>query len=192
MMKKEDLTRLKHVGTARMKLLNDYGIMTIEQLHKMPLEKLAEIKSFNLFYAKRIKDSVSEYYREKQGQLNDKSESMKATKTENNHLNLRKKIKKLRRRLSCVNEKFKPLWGKKYLKLYVDFKKKSGKLKVRLTATTQIEESLSKKDKKKIIKKLDALNSNLKKIGKKPKKKKYQQTTQKIQSFSRLLRDMNS
>ncbi|MBW1899686.1 MAG: hypothetical protein JRI61_11590 [Deltaproteobacteria bacterium] len=192
MMKKEDLTRLKHVGTARMKLLNDYGIMTIEQLHKMPLEKLAEIKSFNLFYAKRIKDSVSEYYREKQGQLNDKSESMKATKTENNHLNLRKKIKKLRRRLSCVNEKFKPLWGKKYLKLYVDFKKKSGKLKVRLTATTQIEESLSTKDKKKIIKKLDALNSNLKKIGKKPKKKKYQQATQKIQSFSRLLRDMNS
>ena len=191
-MKKEDLTRLKHVGAARMKLLNDYWIMTIKQLHKMPIEKLAEIKSFSLFYAKRIKNSVSEYYREKQEQLTDKSESMKATKTKNNHRNLRKKIKKLRRRLSCVNEKFKPLWEKKYLKLYVDFKKKSEKLKARLTAITQIEENLSKKDKEKIIKKVDALNSNLKKIGKKPKKKKYQRTTQEIQSFSRFLRDMIS
>ena len=191
-MKKEDLTRLKHVGAARMKLLNDYGIMTIEQLHKMPLEKLSGIKSFNLFYAKRIKNSVSEYYREKQRQLTDKSESVKVKKTENNHRNLREKNKKLRKRLSLVNEKFKPLWGKKYLKLYVDFKKKSEKLKARLTAITQIEENLSKKDKEKIIKKVDALNSNLKKIGKKPKKKKYQQTTQEIQSFSRLLRNMIS
>jgi hypothetical protein len=191
-MKKEDLTRLKHVGAARMKLLNDYGIMTIEQLHKMPLENLAEIKSFNLFYAKRIKNSVSEYYREKQRQLTDKSESVKVTKTENNHRNLREKNKKLRKRLSLVNEKFKPLWEKKYLKLYVDFKKKSEKLKARLTAITQIEENLSKKDKEKIIKKVDALNSNLKKIGKKPKKKKYQRTTQEIQSFSRLLRNMIS
>ena len=40
-MKQDDLTQLKHVGMSRMKLLNDFGIKTLKQLHELPLEKLA-------------------------------------------------------------------------------------------------------------------------------------------------------
>ena len=60
-MVQDDLTKLKHVGVSRMKLLNDLGITTVEQLFEMPLEKLAEIKSIGGHYAKLIKNSVNEY-----------------------------------------------------------------------------------------------------------------------------------
>lgn len=191
-MKQDDLTRLKHVGVARMKLLNDSGITTIKQLHEMPLEKLAEIESIKGHFAKLIKNSVSEYYLEKQGKLPGETASAKDSKTEKINRDLQKKIRRLRKSLNRVNENLKPLWGKKYLKLYVDFKKKSTKLKARLSAISQVKEDISKKDKKEIINNADALNSNLKQVGKKQKKKKYKQTTQEIQSFSRLLRDIIS
>ena len=42
-MKKDDLTQVKYIGAARMKLLNDSGITTIRQLSKTPLEELARI-----------------------------------------------------------------------------------------------------------------------------------------------------
>ena len=191
-MKQDDLTRLKHVGVTRMKLLNDSGIMTVKQLHEMPLEKLAEIKSIGEHFAKLIKNSVSEYYREKHGELPGKTASSKERKTEKINRDLQKKIRRLHKNLNRVNENLKPLWEKKYLELYVDFKKRFKKLKARLSALGQIKENLSKKDKKKIIKNADVLNSNLKNVRKKPKKKKYKQTTQEIQSFSRLLRDIIS
>jgi len=91
-----------------------------------------------------------------------------------------------------VNENLKPLWKKKYLQSYVAFKNRSNKLKARLNEINQIHEDLPKKDKKKIAKKGDALNLFLKKVGKKPKKKKYKKITQEIQSFSRMLRDIIS
>ena len=191
-MKKDDLTQLKHVGVARMKLLNDSGIKTIKQLHEMPLEKLAETKSIGKHYAKLIKDSVNKRYREKPKKPLGKPEAAKGKKTEKIDRDLQKKIGRLHKNLNRVNENLKPLWEKKYVKLYVDFKKRFKKLKAHLSELVQIKEELSREDKKKIIKNADALNSKLKKVGKKPKKKKYQQTTQKIQSFSRLLRDIIS
>jgi hypothetical protein len=192
MMKHDDLTRLKNVGIARMKFLNDSGITSIKQLHEMPLEKLAEIKSISEHYAKLIKNSISDYYRENSGKLPGKAAASKERKVEKINRNLQKKIKKLRNSLNRVNEDLKPLWEKKYLALYVDFKKRSTKLSARINALGQMQEDLSMKDKKKIIETADAHISKLRKIRKKPKKKKYKKTIREIQSFSRWLRGIIS
>ena len=191
-MKQDDLTQLKHVGVTRMQLLNDFGITTIKQLYKMPLEKLAEIKSIGTHYAKLIKISVTEYYREKQKKLPGETISAKERKIEEINRDLQKKIKRLNKNLNRVNEDLKPLWEKKYLGLYIDFKKRSTKLKARLKALGKSQEDRSKKVKKNIIKKTDALTLTLKKIGKKPKKKKYKELTKEIQSFYKMIRDTTS
>jgi hypothetical protein len=191
-MKLDDLTKLKHVGISRMKLFNDLGITTIKQLYEMPMEKLAEIKSIGRHYAKLIKDSVTECYREKDEKLPEKIVSAKEKKINEINQDLQKKIKSLKKSLNRVNENLKPLWKKKYLELYIDFKNKSNKLKARLNEINRIREDLPKKDKKRVVKKGDALNSFLKEIGKKPKKKKYKEITLAIQSFSRMLRDIIS
>ena len=191
-MKQDDLTEIKHVGIARMELLNDSGITTIKQLREMPLEKLAETKSIGANYAKLIKDSVNDYYKVKKKKLFAETFSAKEKITNRINRDLQKKVKRLNKNLHRVNEQLKPLWKKKYLELYIEFKKRSTKLKSRLEALGKIQQDLPKKDKKKITKKADALILNLKKTGKKPKKKKYKQTTQEIQSFSRFLRNIIS
>jgi hypothetical protein len=91
-----------------------------------------------------------------------------------------------------VNENFKPLWKKKYLVLYVEFKKRLTKLRSRLIALGGIIEDLPDEDKENIIKKADALILSLKNVGKKPKKKKYKVTILEIQSFSKFLKDIFS
>lgn len=188
-MKQDDLTCLKHVGIARMKLLNDSGLTTIKQLHEIPLAKLAEVKSIGEHYAKLIKISVDEYHREKHLNLPGETGSANIIKTDKINRDLQKKIKRLYKRLNRVNENLKPLWKKKYLELYIDFKKRFTKLKARLSILDQMLEDLPKKDKKHISKKAETLILNLKKVGKKPKKKKYKQTIKEIQLFSRWLRD---
>ena len=191
-MKQDDLTQLKHIGVTRMQLLNDFGISTIKQLYKMPLEKLAEIKSIGAHYAKLIKISVTEYYKEKQKKLPGETISAKERKTEEINRDLQKKIKRLNKNLNRVNEDLKPLWKKKYLGLYIDFKKRSTKLKASLEALGNNQEDLSKKVKKNIIKKTGALTLTLKKVRKKPKKKKYKELTKEIQSFYKMIRDTTS
>ena len=144
-MRKDDLTRFKHVGVSRMKLLNDLGITTIKQLYEMPEEKLAEIKSIGEHYAKQIKNSVTEYYKEKHEKLPAEIVSAKERKTEQINRDLQKKIKRLRNSLKRANENLKPLGKKKYLESYIDFKKRSTKLKARLNEIGQIQEDLPKK-----------------------------------------------
>ncbi len=190
-MRQDDLTKLKHVGVSRMQLLNDVGITTVEQLYEMPLEKLSEIKSIGRHYALLIKDSVNKHYREKSEKVPTRTASDKARKTRKSNRDLKKRIKRLHKNLNRVNEDLKPLWQKKYLKLYIDFKKKFKKLKSRLSVLGRMEEDIPEKDKENIIKKADTLIITLKKVRKKPKKK-YKQTTQEIQSFSKLLRDVIS
>jgi NAD-dependent DNA ligase len=191
-MKQDDITRLKHIGVSRMKLLNDVGITTIEQLYEMPLEKLSEIKSISRHYAKLIKNSVNEHYMEKSEKSLGKPGAVKGKKEEEINRNLQKNIKRLNKSLNRADEKLKPLWKKKYLELYIVFKKRSNTLKTRMDTIDKIQKNLPKKVKKKIIKKSDALNLILKKAGKKPKKKKYKEVTQEIRSFSRMLRDISS
>jgi hypothetical protein len=191
-MKQDDLTCLKHVGSSRMKLLNDSGIATIKQLHEIPLEKLAEVRSIGDYYARLIKNSVSDYYRGKNIKFPKKPTSSGEKKAVEINRDLKKKIKRLRKILNRVNENLKPLWKKKYLVLYVDFKKRLTKLRSRLIALGRIMEDLPDEDKKNIIKKADAFILNLKNVGKKPKKKKYKVTILEIQSFSKFLKDIFS
>ena len=66
-MKKEDLTQVKHVGALRMKMLNSSGITTMRQLHQIPLEKLAQVKTIGPHYAKLIKAAVAQSYGKKPG-----------------------------------------------------------------------------------------------------------------------------
>jgi len=191
-MKQDELTCLKHVGRSRMKLLNDSGIATIKQLHDIPLEKLSEVKTIGEYYARLIKISVSDYYRAKNGSLSKVSRSSVEKKTEDINRDLRKKIKRLLKILNRLNENLKPLWEKKYLILYVDFKKRLTKLRSRLITLGRIMEDLPDEDKKNIIEKADDLILKLKNVGKRPKKKKYKAATLEIQSFSKFLKDIFS
>ncbi|MBU0987918.1 MAG: hypothetical protein KKH68_11775, partial [Proteobacteria bacterium] len=170
-MKQDDLTEIKHVGLTRMRLLNDLGITTIKQLLEMPLEKLAETKSIGAYYAKLIKNSVNEYYKEKKKKLPAGTVSAKEKKINQINRDLQKKVKRLNKNLNRASELLKPLWEKKYLELYIEFKKRSTKLESSLEALGKIQQGLPKKAKKNIIKKADVLILNLKKVGKKPKKK---------------------
>lgn len=187
-----DLGHLKHVGDSRRKLLRDHGITTIEQLHAMPEETLARIKSIGGHYAKLIKNSVAEHYREKPDSKPARIESAGERKNEEINREFQKKMKRLRRGLARVNEDFKPLGKQKYLELYVDLKKHSRKLKTHIRGISQEQKHLSDKIKNKIIKEAAALTIVLKRAGKKPKKKKFRKVTGKIQSFTRTLQDVVS
>ncbi len=190
-MRKDDLTQVKHIGALRMKMLYDSGIRTIRQLHQMPLEKLAHVKTIGVNYAKLIKAAVSESdvkKPEKPAPKAPQTVSAKKKKVEDFNQNWRKQIKVLSKRLKQANENLKPLGKKKYLELYVDFKKRSKTLKAHLNGLNNSPGELSQKVAKNIIKNADALSATLKNIGKKPKKKKYQKVFREIQSFSKMLK----
>ena len=182
-MKSDDLTQVKHIGPSRMKLLNDSGIHTFRQIYEMPLEKLARIKLIGKHYAGLIKDAVTEYY----GANHEKgaAKTMPEEKMEEVNRNLRKQLGVLKKRLKQANEDLKPLGKKKHLEVYINFKKRSQTLKTRINVLDQVIGDLSKKVKKKILKKTDVLNAMVKNIGKKPKKKKYMKLSEEIQSLSK-------
>ena len=191
-MKKDDLTLVKHIGAARMKLLNDVGITTIKQLHETPLEKLARIGTIGEHYAKLIKDDVSKSYGKSLEKAAPQPVAGKKKDTAEINLNLPKQIKVLKKKLKQANENLKPLGKKKYLELYIDFKKRSKSLKTRLNGLDQIRGDLSKEVTKNIIDKADALNATLKNAVGKPKKKIYKKVSQEIQLFSKLLKKAGS
>ena len=194
-MKKDDLTQVKHIGALRMKMLYDSGIKTIKQLSEVPLEKLAQVKTIGVNYAKLIKAAVAETHSEKPEKPAPKVQkavSGKKKTAEDPTQNLRKQIKLLNKRLKQANENLKPLGKKKYLGLYVDFKKRTKTLKAHLNGLNKNPGALSKKVTKNIIKNAADLSATLKNVGKKPKKKKYQKVSQEIQSFSKMLKKTRS
>ena len=191
-MKKDDLTQVKHVGALRMKMLNSSGITTIRQLHQIQQDKLAQVKTIGPYYAKLIKAAVAESYGKKPAKSVSRAVSVRKRKTAAIDPDLSKRITLLKKRLKQANEKLKPLDKKKYLALYVDFKKRSKTLKTHLGGLNKNPGDLSKKARKNIIKNADALSATLKNVGKKPKKKKYQKISQEIQSFSKMLKKTRS
>jgi len=191
-MKKDDLTLVKHIGAARMKLLNDVGITTIKQLHETPLDKLARIGTIGEHYAKLIKDDVSESYGKSPDKAAPQTVSGKEKDTAEINRNLPKQIKVLKKQLKRASENLKPLGKKKYLELYIDFKKRSKSLKTRINGWDQIRGDLSKEVMKNIIDNADALNATLKNVVGKPKKKIYKKVSQEIQLFSKMLKKAGS
>jgi hypothetical protein len=187
-MKKEDLTQVKHIGALRMKMLISSGITTIRQLHQISLEKLAQVKTIGPHYAKLIKAAVAESYGKKPVKSAPKAVAARKRKTVAVDPDLNKRITVLKKRLKQANEKLKPLDKKKY----IDFKKRSKTLKTHLGGLNKNPGSLSEKVTKNIIKNADALSAVLKNVGKKPKKKKYQKVSQEIQSFSKMLKKTRS
>ncbi len=191
-MKPVALTQVKHVGEARMKLLNAHGIKTVAQLHQIPLEKLAQIKSIGRHYAELIKGALKDYYPQKTEDAPPKSPPLKEKKGKEIKLDLRQEIKRLNKRLDRTIEDLKPLWKKKHLESFIDLKKKSNKLKAALKKVAQMKSNLPQKKEKKIIKEASALRANLKNVAKKPKTKKYKTIAREIQSFSNRLRKMSA
>ena len=191
-MKKDDLTRVKHIGAARMKVLNDSGITTIKKLYEIPLEKLAQIETIGEHYAKLIKGAVTEVYEPSSEKIAAETEPTKEKKIAKIDQDLQKQIKILNKRFKQTNEKLKPLGKKKYLPLYIDVKNRSKTLRARLKALGQPEGNLPQKVKKKIIKKAGALNATMKNVGKKPKKKTYKALSKEIQSFTKMLKETSS
>ena len=119
-MKKDDLTQVKYIGAARMKLLNDCGITTISQLSKTPLEELARIETIGEHYAKLIKAAVNESDGERpEKAAPTKTVAAKIKDTKEVSQNLGKQIKVLKKQLKTATEHLKPLGTKKYLELYL-------------------------------------------------------------------------
>ena len=189
MMESEDLALVKHVGPSRKKLLHDHGITTIQQLHEMSEEKLAGIKSIGKHYAKLLKNSVNEYSKRKQEKLPARIVSAKERKIEEIHRDLQRNCKKLNNILNRLNEDFKPLGKGKHLESYVNFKKTSREVNALLTEIGQRQQTLSRKIKKNIIRKISDLTVLLNKAGKKPKKKKFDRLNEKIKAFSSKLQN---
>ena len=191
-MKKEDLTVVKHIGPARMKVLNDSGITTIKTLYEIPLEKLARVETIGEHYAKRIKDAVAQVYAPPAEETAVKAGAAHEKKVTPTDQNLQKKLKILNTQLRRVNEKLKPLGKKKYLEIYLDFKKRSKKLKQHLRKLNSRQTNFSEKVSAKIIKKSDALIVAMKNVGKKPKRKTYKSLSREIQSLTKKLRNAGS
>jgi len=187
-MKTNDLTQVKYIGAARMKVLNDSGITTIRKLYEIPLERLAQVETIGEHYAKLIKDAVAEVYVASAEEIAAETGAAIEKNIEPIDEGIKKQVKILNKRLKQANEKLKPLGKAKYLESYIDLKKRSKKLRTRLKSLDQKQGDLSNKDKKNIIKIADALSATLKNVGKKPKKKKYQKVSQEIQSFSKVLK----
>ncbi|MEA3232815.1 MAG: helix-hairpin-helix domain-containing protein [Thermodesulfobacteriota bacterium] len=186
-MKKDDLTRIKHIGPARLKRLKKNGIATIAQLHQTPVQDLARIKSFGKHNTVRIKKAVAAFY-SKQAAAPSKSVKVIKRDGSGNEQKLRKSLKKLTKRLNRAKEKLKPLWKKKYLSLYINFKKRSNKLIGHIKSIEKKYDTLSQKDKEKILEKSDLLNQILIKDGKAPKKKAFKKLTREIKIFSGMLK----
>ena len=188
-MKTNDLTQVKYIGAARMKVLNDSGITTIRKLYEIPLERLAQVETIGEHYARLIKDAVAEVYVTSAEEIAAENGAAIEKNIEPVDEGIKKQVKILNKRLKQANEKLKPLGKKKYLELYVDLKKRSKKLRRHLNQLDNLETNLPQKVRKKIIKKADALIATTKNVGKKPKKKIYTALSQEIRSFSKMLRD---
>jgi ElaB/YqjD/DUF883 family membrane-anchored ribosome-binding protein len=187
-MQADDLTKVKYIGASRMKSLKDSGITTIKQLYEAPTDELARLPNIGKYYAKLIKSAVNNLYKEKPGELTSKTIAPEGKVAPDIKENLSNQIKTLRERLKQTGDALESREKKRHPKLYMGFKKRSGRLMKRLEELNKVQGDLSGEISKNIIKKADTLNALLKKAGKGFKKKKYEKLSQRIQSLSKFLK----
>jgi len=193
-MKKDDLTKVRYIGSARMKLLYESGITTFRQLFETPLGKLAQVKNIGKHYAKQIKDAVAEVYAPpvqkapaKVKNVKQKTTDVKKTKTAKPNQKLQKKIKKVNKSCKQVNLKAK-VSGKKNQELCAEIRTGSTTLKQHAGELSLLEKKLTKKVSKELNQKADKVVVLLKKISKKPKKKVYKALSDELKSLNKALR----
>jgi len=137
-----------------------------------------------------IKESVTDFYGEKAESpekpvtAGSPSPGAKTGKTDRN---LNAELAKTTKCLKTAKEKLKPIQKNNHIKLFIDLKKCSSRLKTRIRALGQIQQDISEKQKKKIIKKAASLNSMLKNAGKNKKSKTMKALLKEIQSFSNVI-----
>ncbi len=185
-MKKNNLVRVKGIGPARLRQLKNHGIATFSQLHQIPVEKLAGIKTFGKHNAARIKKEVASHATNPQP--SPKTNKSIKPDTRSDDEKLRKTLKKLTKQLIRADESLKPLWKKKYLAPYIDFKKSTRKLTRRIKTIAKQIGSFSSEETDVIIQKANALSRILIKDAKKPKKKGFKKITAKIKTLSKTLK----
>jgi hypothetical protein len=156
----------------------------------VPLEKLQQIKGLGQHYSKLIKDAVNDLYEPKEKAPSEPVLDVtprKKKKPEKADSNLRTEIAKTTKYLKRAKNKFEPINKKKHLKLLVDFKTASSDLKTQIQVLRRTKLDLSKKQKKKITKKVAALNKMLKNAGKTKKGKTMKALSQEIRSLLKLI-----
>jgi hypothetical protein len=189
-MNKDDLTQVKNIGNARKNILANHGITTVQQLYDIPLEKLMHIKGLGQHSAKLIKAAVDDLYAQKNVAPSlTVSDGPREKKQKYNALDrkLELELGKTTKYLKRAKEKFKPIKKKKHLKLFVEFKTQSNKLKARILILRRHQQDIIKKQQKKITQKAAALNSNLKTAGKNKKGKTMKNLSKEIESFLKLM-----
>ncbi len=187
-MKKDDLIHIKYIGPSRLKRLKEHGITTIEQLRQIPVRELAKINSIGEYYSIRIKKAAAAFDAQPAARAAETTVQTIAP-TSGIARKTKKSLRKLTGRLNRAKEKLKPLWKKKYLALYIDFKKQSNKLIRRIKKIEKNINSLSEQKMTEITDKSESLKHLLKTDGKKPKKKAFKNITKKIRSFSEKLKE---
>jgi len=187
-MKQDDLTKVKYIGASRMKSLKDFGITTIKQLYEAPTDELARIPNIGEYYAKLIKSAVNGLYPETPEELTSKTVVPAGKEPPDIKESLSKQIKILTKRLKQTVEALESREKKRHPKLYMGFKKRSGRLMKHLEELNKVQGDLPGEISNNIIKKADTLKAVLKKAGKGFKKKKYEKISQRIRSLSKFLK----
>lgn len=189
-MRKDDLTQVKNIGSARKKLLAIHGINTVQQLYDEPLDRLVQIKSLGQHYAKLIKAAVKDLYESKEeGPAETVADGPRDSKKNSDMFDrkLKSEIAALNKYLKRAKEKFKPIKKKKHIKLFLKFKKQSNNLKAQILILRQSQLDIPKKQKRKVAKKIAALNTVLKNAGKNKKGKTMMKLNNEIQSVLNFL-----
>jgi hypothetical protein len=208
-METDELTRLKYIGEARARLLRRNGITTVAALRQTPYEELAAIRTIGAYNARKLKaeaeafdarrqdekspaadEAVADISAERGGKVASSTvrQDGKSERPAPIDRKLAEQTKRLRGQLKRTNEILKPLWKKKFLCDYLDFKKRAKKLNVQLDLLDQSPERFPPKSKKRILKNAKALTTVLKGARRKPKKKQYRRVNRELGAFTKLIR----
>jgi len=204
-MSDNELTCVPGIGPARAKRLNEYGVLTIEDLKNMTIEDLAAIKTIGMSNANKLKAAVHAM-----GVSEAISDELEVVHVEDEKTILEemvqlidpksfKLVKKTRESLEGLHEtinngleKLKPLGKKKWLKHYIEYKCQVRKLEKRLVSTLGELEDLSKKSKKTLEKTASNLEDALTDLWSNIKRKKFEKVNKELEAFRKALKSLNS
>jgi len=178
----DDLTRVHQVGEKRARDLAELGITTFQQLVDHPPQELDRLPGMNVALVATIKQSAAALI----------AEAGVGSPLEEDKLEqrLHLQIDKVEKTLQRANEELKPLWKKKYLSYYVNYKKSGKKLLSRLKYARNHPEKLDRDGREYLLGELKLLRRCVKETMAKPKKKNYERCLHQLKQTSKLLKDL--